>query len=602
MIHRHFRAVRRIFRSLRVQMLLGGALTVLIATVFVAGLDFSITVGNARRETRNHMFETAVALQSALEHVEPGKTQEILTGFAHAVFANPESAILVVDPQAIVVASTHPQDLGKPVETAIGHSERGIRDVLAGRLRESQEQMTHRSVPVNDLSLPLHGDPADPTRITGALHYEEPYAAYTTLLRELLLQYLLSDLILMVLLVGPLWFFLDRRILRPVRRVLRANRALAEGHREAMMIPEAAIPDDEIGDTMRSRNEMLGRLTALHQELNQRLKELAELDASAAVLSQSIRTEEVLQRILDKVVEITHADAAAISLVNAETQRLVLQTQRGFSLAWLEENAHRSLNCLCPTVAQQGVPVCVNDENPGALRLAEFSCVREGYRELCVVPLQAEGRVMGVMSLHSRNVRSPMSHEMALLSAVGSQIGVAVGNIYLYQETQRLSVTDPLTGLLNRRALEERFQNELRRAQRYQHPLSAIMADIDHFKNYNDTHGHLAGDAILRQVADLLRTTVRETDAVARYGGEEFLILLPETSKGAAIEVAEKIRAAVQARAFPFADTQPGGGLTLSLGVATFSDAWAEGSALIHRADQALYEAKRSGRNRVSSA
>ena len=146
------------------------------------------------------------------------------------------------------------------------------------------------------------------------------------------------------------------------------------------------------------------------------------------------------------------------------------------------------------------------------------------------------------------------------------------------------------------------WERQRLRAKRYQHPLSAIMADIDYFKNYNDVHGHLEGDVILKQIAELLRFHVRETDVVARFGGEEFLILLTETAKAEALEVAEKIRAAVSVRPFPHAGTQPEGKLTISLGVATSSADLSEARELISKADHALYVAKQAGRNRVREA
>jgi diguanylate cyclase (GGDEF)-like protein len=125
------------------------------------------------------------------------------------------------------------------------------------------------------------------------------------------------------------------------------------------------------------------------------------------------------------------------------------------------------------------------------------------------------------------------------------------------------------------------------------------LIDIDNFKPYNDTHGHPQGDVILQQVARLLQATVRETDFVARYGGEEFVVLLPETPKGLGIEIAERIRAAVAAAQFPYAETQPGGKLTVSLGAATFPEDLMEARDLIYKADQALYRAKRAGRDRI---
>lgn len=166
------------------------------------------------------------------------------------------------------------------------------------------------------------------------------------------------------------------------------------------------------------------------------------------------------------------------------------------------------------------------------------------------------------------------------------------------KEMQYLSITDSLTGLYNRRALEERLEEELRRAQRYQRPL----ADLDNLKHINDTYSHCQGDVLLQQVARLLRAQLRETDFIARYGGDEFVILLPETVKAGGLKIAERIKAEIEAYRFPYAETLPSGRLTISLGVASFPEDLVEVDKLIHTADQALYHAKRAGGGRVCGA
>lgn len=159
----------------------------------------------------------------------------------------------------------------------------------------------------------------------------------------------------------------------------------------------------------------------------------------------------------------------------------------------------------------------------------------------------------------------------------------------------RLAATDPLTGVKNRRRFAEDLEWHARLLPRQSHPLSLLMLDVDRFKTYNDTHGHLAGDEVLRGLAELLRFEVRESDAVARYGGEEFAILLPATDLDGATELAERIRAAVEARDWPLTP------VTASLGVAAAPPGLiCEPADLIARADAALYQAKRSGRNRVA--
>ena len=161
------------------------------------------------------------------------------------------------------------------------------------------------------------------------------------------------------------------------------------------------------------------------------------------------------------------------------------------------------------------------------------------------------------------------------------------------EELERLSITDGLTGLVNHRFLVQRLNEEGIRANRYHHEFSVLMADVDHFKQYNDEFGHPAGDEVLKRVADILRASVRPGDTAARYGGEEFAIVMPETPAAEAFEIAEHVRARVASESFP------GRKVTLSIGVAEFPSDADLPHAVIAAADKALYEAKHEGRNRT---
>lgn len=165
--------------------------------------------------------------------------------------------------------------------------------------------------------------------------------------------------------------------------------------------------------------------------------------------------------------------------------------------------------------------------------------------------------------------------------------------------TKRLASTDGLTGLCNHRVFQERLEEEVERANRYHRPLSLLMVDVDHFKVHNDTHGHLWGDAILTELARLLKDSSRASDIVARYGGEEFALVLPETSQDQALHIANRLRETIAAHRF--LDTHPVASLTVSIGVAMHHPASCA-QALIAAADGALYTAKRAGRNQVCTA
>jgi two-component system, cell cycle response regulator len=164
----------------------------------------------------------------------------------------------------------------------------------------------------------------------------------------------------------------------------------------------------------------------------------------------------------------------------------------------------------------------------------------------------------------------------------------------------RLAETDGLTGLHNHRSLRQHLQREIERSNRNRLPLSLLMIDVDHFKQYNDRHGHPAGDEVLRQLARLMDADRRANDLCARYGGEEFVMLLVDTEKQTAALVAERLLRHVASHDFPHADTQPGGRLSISVGVASYPVDAASAAALVEAADQALYQAKREGRNRVA--
>jgi diguanylate cyclase (GGDEF)-like protein len=164
------------------------------------------------------------------------------------------------------------------------------------------------------------------------------------------------------------------------------------------------------------------------------------------------------------------------------------------------------------------------------------------------------------------------------------------------EELGRLSVTDQLTGLFNRRRLMEELGGEVLRSKRHEHAFSILVMDVDHFKKFNDAYGHLAGDRVLAGVGDVLRETTREIDCPARYGGEEFVAVLPETKLAAAVDVAERIRETLATRIFE------GRRVTLSIGVAEYPVHGETAEALIAAADAALYQAKHEGRNRVITA
>jgi diguanylate cyclase (GGDEF)-like protein len=232
--------------------------------------------------------------------------------------------------------------------------------------------------------------------------------------------------------------------------------------------------------------------------------------------------------------------------------------------------------------------------------------VRPPLAALCI-PMTAQGETMGILHLQSGSAPSDGLNgehvviseiQLQLAKAMADTIALALANLKLHTSLLHQSIRDPLTDLFNRRYLEETLEREVHRAARLQRSVAVIMLDIDHFKRFNDTFGHEAGDTLLRGLGGFLNQEIRGGDFACRYGGEEFVLILPEISLEDVRHSAERMREKIKEL-----NVQYSGGvlenITLSLGVALFPAHGTTGKAVLHAADEALYEAKHQGRDRV---
>lgn len=216
--------------------------------------------------------------------------------------------------------------------------------------------------------------------------------------------------------------------------------------------------------------------------------------------------------------------------------------------------------------------------------------------ELCA-PMIHEGKVRGVIS--AGGIKRHYKHEKSILSLIADLGSIALYNHDLFNKTQEMANCDGLTKLFNKRYFMERLSNVLLDASKGHHPFSLFIFDLDHFKHYNDTQGHQAGDEVLKATGEILRDTVRPDDLACRFGGEEFIVLLAHAPKKGAMQAAERIRERIAAHPFAAREAQPLKVVSLSGGVATFPDDGLTSADLIAAADAALYRAKKDGRNRV---
>ncbi|MEW6233333.1 MAG: diguanylate cyclase [Chloroflexota bacterium] len=391
--------------------------------------------------------------------------------------------------------------------------------------------------------------------------------------------------------IGVAVGFVHLLVTRRLDHFLRVIRAIGAGDLDRRT---GLAGGDEIGELAASFDQMVQRMAI-------KTRELEALNTVAAAVSSSLELDVVLNAALNEVLKVPGVDAVAIHVV--EQGRLPLRAYRGIPTELVAlvdgEPVEGSLPAL---VLRSGEPVTMSldpKELPSEIaRQADLqAAVASGFQTFACFPLKAEGEVVGVMPVASRQRHDFTPEDVALLKAIGNEVGMAIQNARLHEETKRLAITDGLTGLYNHRHFYQVLEAELARVARYDTQLSLLMVDIDHFKQYNDAYGHLAGDRLLQDLARLLTGLTREVDTVARYGGEEFVVVLPHTSKAGALALAERLRVSVESQLLP--GSPSGTRISISAGVATHPLDAVTAEELIHAADTALYQAKRSGKNKV---
>jgi diguanylate cyclase (GGDEF)-like protein len=361
-------------------------------------------------------------------------------------------------------------------------------------------------------------------------------------------------------------FALGLTTVRSVTKPVEALRAAAEAVAGGKLDTEVVVGGrDELAQLGQAFNEMI-----------RGLRERARLEATLAI-STTLELKEVLERLLDGLSRVVPYQRAAVLLRRGDRYRVA--AQRGYPdrehAGVLEQvqpgsTVERALHVEAPAIGQNGSAL--------------------------VVPLLARGEVVGLVALEGKAYDS----ERARLALSFTQPAViAVENARLFDEVQRLATLDGLTGTYNRRHFMELAQLQYESARRFAQPLTALMIDVDRFKQVNDTRGHAVGDQVLRVVAERVRRVLRAIDILGRTGGEEFAVLLPGTTREAAsLIIAERVRRAVAEEPIP-TDAGPVS-VTISVGVASAGTGREDLQALLKAADAALYEAKQGGRNRVA--
>ncbi len=308
----------------------------------------------------------------------------------------------------------------------------------------------------------------------------------------------------------------------------------------------------------------------------------------------------IYESILSQSAELLKAERSSLFLFDENTNELTMKASRGLPVTATEVGAIRLGEGIAGMAFSEGRPLVTTIDALGRSTLLERQYKTSSFISY---PIAIGPRKIGVLNMTDKVGGGAYDEaDLDLIELVAPQIALALERA-LWQhranQFQLMSITDPLTGLHNRRYLEVRLTEELNRSKRYDQPMSFMMIDIDDFKHYNDSNGHQAGDRALEITAQVLKSTLRKVDVAARYGGEEFSILLPQATLKEAGAIADRLRRQIMAAKFPYGEAQPLGAVTVSIGLAAVSPALDTPEAIIRAADRALYHAKSHGKNRA---
>jgi diguanylate cyclase (GGDEF)-like protein len=344
-------------------------------------------------------------------------------------------------------------------------------------------------------------------------------------------------------------------------------------------------------------------LLSLREELERRMRVAYHLQAFTEQIN-SVEPDEAYATILRHSTELLRSERASLLLFDESANELQVKAAVGPRAKAARDVRVRFGEGVSGGVLREGRPLVVRDLDAAGQLPAP---AERKYKTASFIsyPLVVGNRRVGVLNMTDKAGGGTYDDlDLNLLDLLAPQMALALDRADWHQKAtqfQLLSITDALTGLLNRRYLEERLSEELERSKRHRFPVSFLMLDIDNFKEYNDRFGHPAGDIALEMTAQCLKTALRTADVASRYGGEEFSVLLPQTNLAEAHIIAERIRHRVEHTSFPHRESQPGGAVTISIGISTFGAKVDTPETMIDAADQALYRAKSRGKNRVEA-
>ncbi|MFQ5722911.1 MAG: diguanylate cyclase [Terriglobia bacterium] len=338
-------------------------------------------------------------------------------------------------------------------------------------------------------------------------------------------------------------------------------------------------------------------------ELRRRMEEYAVVHDMAKALTSTLQLDQVLKTVMEKVQELLAPDIWSLLLVDEKTNELYFQIATGEAAGKLKDVRLKMGEGIAGWVAQTSQATIVPDvsQDPRFYGQVDEMTKMRTHSIICV-PIRGKERVLGVIEIINYvGKREFDDQDMALLQAMADYSAIALENAIHVQRIHELTITDDCTDLYNVRHLNFVLDTEIYRSNRYQYEFSLVFLDLDHFKEVNDTYGHLAGSKLLREVADLVRSSLRLIDYAFRYGGDEFVVLLPQTGKESSRVVARRLHERLNRKRF-LQEEELNLHLTASLGIATYPVDARTKAELIRLADEAMYLVKNTSRNNIAAA
>jgi diguanylate cyclase (GGDEF)-like protein len=329
--------------------------------------------------------------------------------------------------------------------------------------------------------------------------------------------------------------------------------------------------------------------------------ELAKLFQASRALGEALTEDEVLAAVVSSARAVVEHDMVVLASYDEKTHEHKIRHVHGGISDKLERLTFADNSGLASAAVKtkHALPYKGHFDSKTQY-LFTRNVAMEGYESVLCLPLVVRDHAIGTLTLAARRRTAFPDATRQLLGVLAANAAVAMSNASAVRRLEEMATTDPMTGLLNKRALEAEFERRIRSAARFGKKLSVVVTDIDKFKSVNDTYGHSTGDVVIKGLGQILMKCKRETDAVARFGGEEFVVVCEETDTEGAFQLAERIRA--ELGAMNFATEMGPLKVTCSLGVAEFPRDGGNKADLFSRADEALYEAKRGGRNQTRVA